>query len=60
MAVAAAPEPGPPKLTAGAEVQPLPALVIVIEVTAPLSLIVDVAVAPLQPPPLTVTVGSVV
>ena len=46
------------KLIVGADVYPLPALVITILVTAP-DAIVAVATAPVPPPPVITTVGAV-
>ena len=55
--VAVAPVPPPPvKVMVGALVYPLPAFVIVAEVTGPAT--VAVAVAPVPPSPVNVTVGA--
>jgi hypothetical protein len=59
-ALAEAPVPPPPvKLIVGADVHPLPAEVIVIDVTTPF-VTVEVAEAPLHPPPVNTTVGALV
>ena len=50
---------GAPIVTVGAEVYPVPAFVMVIAVTTPF-VTVALAVAPLPPPPESVTVGTLV